>query len=79
MSVLEPIGLPYLLHLLIDCLPEKLHDNSVAHLFVHLSNTLIFCPATSLRDCLREKNKDVMRYSASLHLLRCSTRLSLGQ
>jgi len=78
MSVLEPIGLPYLLHLLMDCLPEKLHDNSVAHLFVHLSNTLVY-PATSLRDCLPERNKDVMRYSASLHLLRCSTRLSLGQ
>ena len=79
MSVLKPIGLLYLLHMLTDCLPEKLHDNSVDHRFVHQSNTLIFCPVTSLRDCLRERNKELMRFSASLHLLRCSTRLSLGQ
>jgi len=59
MFVLEPIGLLYLLHLLMNCLPEKLYDSSVAHLFVHLSNTLIFCSATSLRDCLRERSKDV--------------------
>jgi len=74
MSVLELIGLLYLLHLLMDCLPEKLHDDSVAHLFIHQSNTLILCPATSLRDCLREINKEVMRHIADPPILSSSAK-----